>query len=365
MRKTLNKQIFPVLIGVLFFLGGTGIKTGSVLVLGTVLGLVFLLYAFYQKRKIILPKGFLIYLLVYFLMIVNLLWSKYPRKGVDYLWLFGSGGLFWLSIYNLRGKFENLDLFIVVLGILFGALFVFYQLNGKVPIHQKSLYLQYTETHNHLGNLWALVLVILVHKFVKKRNFFSLALFVLGGYFLLVSLSRSAYVALAVGVAYLFIKQDWMKRFRKIFWVVVGASVLLFLYASIFKSIFYSRAYFVQAILGFIHNPLGVGMGNFGIISRNSTNHFLGLDSFSSLAHNVFLEFLVGMGILGFSFIWWFLKVVKGFLRTSAKKTILYQALFLALAANFFFDTTYVIPTMIWLWFMVLGLAQADVKITK
>ena len=40
------------------------------------------------------------------------------------------------------------------------------------------------------------------------------------------------------------------------------------------------------------------------------------------------------------------------------KEGLIFRAIFLGLTVNFFFDSTYKIPTMIWIWFLSLGLAR-------
>jgi O-antigen ligase len=98
-------------------------------------------------------------------------------------------------------------------------------------------------------------------------------------------------------------------------------------------------------------------MGNFRIISLDSANHLWGMDTFSFIAHNIILEILTGMGIVGFSFLVWLVVILKDVWHNNRGKDIVYQALFVALGVNFLFDTTYIIPTMLWLWFASLGLS--------
>ncbi len=74
---------------------------------------------------------------------------------------------------------------------------------------------------------------------------------------------------------------------------------------------------------------------------------------------------MTGMGIFGLVFIAWLFKIICDLWSKKFAQNLIYQAVFFALATNFFFHSTYFIPAMLWLWFMVLGLAQADVKITE
>jgi O-antigen ligase len=115
--------------------------------------------------------------------------------------------------------------------------------------------------------------------------------------------------------------------------------------------------------VGFVHNPFGIGVGNFTTISGSSTtNQLLNMRGFSGLTHNIALEFLVGMGVLGLTFVAWLAQVLKSVWKNKEQKNLLFQAIFITLGVNFLFDYTYTIPAMLWLWFMTLGLGQARVK---
>jgi len=357
-----NKKVYFLLgasfLG-LFFLGGLGVEVSLIRYLGFLISFLALAFSDILKRKLEFPPGSKLYFLFLALFLLSFLWSQDVKNSSDFFTLFLSGGFFWVFSYNLRENFrEYFDKLVLVLGLIFGGLFLFFQISGKVPIRPGSLYLLSTPAHNHLGDLWSIVLVFVIFSLLKTKNPLHLVVFILGIYFLLVSLSRSAYVALAGGVFYLFYKKGWLGQKKDLFWIFISLAAILFIFAGFLKPTVYSRAYFLQAASGFWHNFWGVGVGNFGEISANPENHLFGLDNYSSLTHNIFFEFLVGMGVLGFSFVWWFLRVVKGFLKTKTEKAIPYQAFFIALAANFFFDTTYVIPTMLWLWFIALGLGQ-------
>jgi hypothetical protein len=197
----------------------------------------------------------------------------------------------------------------------------------------------------------------LISKYRQNKKLFA-PLILIGGYFLAVSLSRSAYFALVVGVVYLFNKNDWYERYKAKFWIVVGFVVLFFIGSGFLKQTLLSRQYFVQAVLGAIDNPLGVGMGNFGTVSQDTSYHIFNLNSYSSLVHNLFLEVFVGLGVFGALFAYWVFKDMWEMVKKKDKKTLVYEAGAITLVANFFFDTTYIIPTMLWLFFILLGLSK-------
>ena len=350
-----------ILIGSLFLIGGLGLETNFVQHIGVLIGILLLILSFVWNKKIVFPRGAYLYLTFIILFGLSLFWSKDKQISYEYLILFLSGGLFWVSFYNLQkelsGKFDKL---VIVLGLIFGGLFIGSVLLGADGINSRSLYLQTSSYRNHnlLGDLWAVVMLTVGYYLIKTRKLLYWLIAFMGVYFLAVSLSRAAYVALAAGLIYLFAKQNWLARHKKTFKLFALVFVVLFVFAGAQKITLFSRPYFVQGIVGFIRNPLGVGMGNFSIISLDPANHLWGMSAFSSMAHNIILEILAGMGIFGFVFIAWLVFVLRDIWNTrSNEKSILYQSLFIVLGVNFLFYTTYYIPTMLWLWFASLGLS--------
>jgi hypothetical protein len=187
-------------------------------------------------------------------------------------------------------------------------------------------------------------------------------LLAVGIYFLAISLSRSAYLALGVGIFYLFNKLGLTNKYKKLYVLFIILGALLFIYAAAFKSTLFARPYFEQVVWGLGKWPLGVGVGNFGLISKDPSAPWWSevASNFSTLTHNVALEMVAGMGVLGLSFLGWLVYVLLDTIKNSRKA--LFTAVFLAITSNFMFDTTYYIPTMIWLWFIFLGLAQTGIK---
>lgn len=361
---TFNKKYFwkliLVLIGALLFFAGLGIETTTVQYAGVLVGILLVVLSIVWRKKIELPPGSFLYIIFLAFMLLSITWSHDRQASLEYLVLFSGGGLFWVSFYNLKKELEgNFGKLVIILGLIFGLLFVISSLLGTDAINSKSLYLQASthKNHNHLGDLWAVAMLASGYYLIKTRKRLYWPLLPLGIYFLAISLSRASYVALAAGLVYLFVKQNWLTKHKKAFKLFVLVFIALFVFAGTQKITLLSRPYFIQGIVGFIRNPLGVGMGNFYAISSDSMNHLWGLDGFSSIAHNIILEILVGMGVFGFSFLAWLAIVLKRIWRNNEKKDIIYQAFFVALGVNFLFDTTYFIPTMLWLWFASLGLS--------
>jgi len=403
-----------VLVGGLMFLGGLGVdkafsvgqtglrvevlKTGGVLIAALLTGLAFIV-----KGGLRMPRGAFLYglFLILFLMtssphlsagfplkedvatafnsspdlksgvflnaVINTFGqSRDATRSFEVFMLFLSGGLFWLAFYNLASEFgPRFDKAIIILGLIFGGMFIAKGTFSQSSLGPWSLYLpsSLNYNHNHIGDFWAVVLAIKAYHMLKKPRWWGWVLIGVGFYFLVVSLSRAAYVAFAAGISYLFYKEGWIKRYKNLFLLMVVAFIVLFLSAGFYKTTLFSRPYFLQGILGIIHNPLGVGVGNFGAISAAPENQFLGIQGgFSSVAHNIVLEVMVGMGIFGIVFIIWLAKAAWGFWEERSSSTLIYQAVFITLFINFLFDYTYFIPTTLWLWFASLGLAQNRVR---
>jgi len=350
---------------ILLVLGGLGIDVYNVQIFGVLTGVLILILIWIQKRKIILPPVIIPYSLFLILFLLHSLKvSVDVNKSLEVFSLFLSGGLFWIVGYNLKKELSPyFDKIIILLGLVFAGLYFYnYFLGDPTRVSPWSLYLNYSayRNHNSIGDLWAVVLTIVIYHLLKNpRSVLLWLTTLLGGYLLFTSQSRAAYVALASGVLYLASKKGWMEKYKKIFILFIFLAVALFLIVGTQKTTLFTRQYYIQGLLGFIHNPEGVGVGNFGVISRNPDNHLWGLSHFASVAHNLPLEIVTGMGILGLVFIFWLIKVLQEVWEDNAEKNLVYRVVFITLFVNFFFHSSYLIPTMLWLWFGSLGLSQS------
>lgn len=371
-KSSVSKKFWILISGLLgsfLFLGGLGVKMVFLQFLGVVIGMLILVLAIFLKREIVLPSGFFLYTLFLILFFVHtVIISQDRAKSLEYFSLFFGGGLFWLIFYNLGKEFRPwIDKLIIILGLVFGGLFIYHNYFVEAQIKPRSLYFLSSiyRNHNHLGDFWAVVLIITAFFLARKpKNVLLWALVPLGVYFLAISQSRASYVALAVGAIYLAKVKDWVNKYKIISKIFTLLIVALFLYIGTQKSILFSRPYFVQGILGFVRNPQGVGVGNFGIISSDVANHILGMSGFSTSAHNIVLEVMTGMGVLGVIFVVWLVTILVELSRYKDQKSLIYRAVFFAVTANFFFDATYFIPGMLWLWFGSLGLSQGEKSAT-
>ena len=347
-----------ILLRILLFAGGFG--NWYLVSIGGFLGAVALLLINTRNSKFRLPPKFKLYILFLILFFANLFLSFDKDETLKFLLLFVSGGAFWILAYNLgkklEGKFEKILIF---LGLIFGLFYLIYTLFGLTPPAWGVFsFTSYERTHNHIGDLWALVLLVPIYKFLKgeKNKLINYIVLGLGLTFLAASLSRSAYVSLMVGISFISWKLNVWGKYKKFLLFLLGTLAILFISASLLKPTVGNRIYYLQSILGLYYYPLGVGVGNFSQISSQFSYSLPLLRPFSAYVHNIALEVLSGMGILGLVFIYWLYKVVRDVIFHPSP--LLASAIFLALFANFFFDRTYITPTMLWLWFISLGLAQ-------
>jgi len=362
MKNFLNRG-FWVALFILFFAGGLGLYLKEFRILVVIIQAVLLIVVILSRHKVFLPKGFLLFILFLLLIWLNMAWSKGRLATLEYLILLSGGGAFWLLFFNLGEKFKDtFGRLVIVLGIVYGGSFlVNLLLFPQVPIRSWTLYLPgaISRNHNHLGDLWAVVMLLVVHKLLTRPKWWHWVVSAVGVFFLAVSLSRSAYLSLGIGAFYLFNKLGLAKRYRSFYILFLVLAASLFLYAAFFKSTLLARPYVGQVLWGFSKWPWGVGVGNFGIISADSQSPWWNVPTRAGIvttsAHNLALEMISGMGVLGFVFAFWLVYVLVDILKNS--KEALFSAIFLAIGVNFMFDTTYYIPTMLWLWFASLGLS--------
>lgn len=350
-----------VLLGLGFFLGGLGLQWIWTLRLGLGIGLVVVLQIWLGKRRVELPSGAWLYVLfVLWLVLSGFLGSGWAMSK-KWVYLFFNLGVYWVVGYNLGEDFlKRVVGFGVGLGGLFLLMYGAYELFGLVVDNCSWSFLCWArEDHHHLGDWWAVFLVGWVGKKIKKKKVIwgEWVIGGVGGLVVLVSQSRSAYFTVFVGLLWVMLAEEmgekrrvWLRRFL---WGVMGAVFIL----STWKESFYARSYFVQALWGWWRYPLmGIGMGNFQAISRLFAERF-GVMNVSSLAHSLWLEILVGGGVLGLAvFLWW----LVGRLRRVfvSHKEVVGQAMLLALLANFAFDYTYVMLPMIGFFGILLGVLE-------
>lgn len=363
MRVKLSiEYLIFVLVLLILFLGGFKAQDIWFSWITSMVFSALLVIEYLKNKKIHIPKNFTMYLLFLVFCLISLTWSKNFQVSFRYLFMFLSGGLIWLHTYNYRNNKVkyNLSLIIILLGIVFGSWSILNEITGSSWINSFSLnrWAAESKNHHHVGDLWAVIGVVIVGGFFSKtlnKLQFILLLF-LTIFFLLTSQSRSAILSFGAGFFYLIYKNKSKIIQRKILLGFISILlILLFLYTTLNKSLLLSRPYFIQAILGIYDNPTGVGVGNFYIITKNPKYQYFDTSNFSSVTHNIILEVLVGLGVLALPYADWFARSLVEVLKNKKEKGTLYGAIFLALTVNFFFDFTYFIPAMYFLWMASLG----------
>ena len=166
-------KLVLVLLCVFLFLAGLGVELFFIKISGLLVGMLLLGLAWLWKRKLKLPAGIVLYALFLLAFELSLFWSRNRVVSIEYLVLFISGGFFWVAFYNLSSEFSPwLDKIIVILGLVFGGMFIVNHYFGEVLIRPWSLYLPYTNylNHNNIGDLWALVLTITAFYLIGKSK---------------------------------------------------------------------------------------------------------------------------------------------------------------------------------------------------
>lgn len=363
-----KKLIISGLVLILFFLGGLGIDLIYVNYLGCAVSVIILIILLASKIKIRFPPNTLLYVLFLAFYLVSFIWSENIYASYVFFLLFLSGFLFWIIFYNLRPFLnENSDKLVTRLVLLLGIVFAGLFFGGvhlpyiKQPFFSLIYNFYVTSNHNHLGDFWSVLIIIFTYTFMIDRKKSQLLVVFAGFVILVFSLSRSAVVACFIGLTYLakmnIIKvnvSSWIKYLGYLLFIC------FIIYISSFKTLLFSRPYYLQTILGFFRNPLGVGVGNFAYISEPLEDIIPNYTNFSSFAHNLVLELISGMGMFSIFFILWFFLSLKMMVFNKSKNTLLVNAVFLTITANFMFDFTYFIPTMLWIWFATLGLSQSE-----
>ena len=336
--------IFIVISSILFVFGTSNLYENYTLPLS--IASIFILLGCWLIRgiKINLPKNYILYLV--FLVFLSIHTAIYGGK-IVYIFLFLSGGLYWITVYNLRVTISKYFFnFLILLGIIMAGITAGSLALGLTYSNANSLFLpaEKGSLHNHLGDLWAIIITGVIYKAIQKFHIWQIPLIALGVIIIAFSLSRSAILALVVGTMYTYWQSTTKKMPKWILITTIGIASIIFIFSSSFKTTLFSRPYVGESIGSLIKYPFGIGIGNFVKASHESTS-----------AHNVLLEIVSGMGIYSIIFIIWSIKVLRSLV--TSKNNVMYMALLLAISVNFLFDTTYIIPTMLWTWFSVLGLS--------
>ncbi len=314
---------------------------------------------FVSKSKLKIPPHFAP--LLVFTLILNIYWIFSPDKSNPFYYslTFTEGLAVWFIVYNLEAKITRL-----LPVLVFAPFFIYailYFLSSYFNLDLTKLATMYFENspvlgHQQIGSVAAVALAYLIGSSYSHVYFFSdLLFYLLAGYFLIISKSRSAGLAVLTSLLYVFRENKWTKY---LFYLGAAAILIFIFYTSAGRSTLYSRVYFIQSLAGFLHHPLGVGMGNFRAISLEFYNAGGFLGRFSENTHNIFLEAISGVGILAIPFIYWGYKVLSDLIKNKNVKNAAWTLVFITISVIFMIDLTYRASGMILLWFIALAMTQ-------
>jgi len=362
------KKINFIILFIILLLGGIG-NSYTIEILGFILSSILCTIIIYKKNKVFFPKGSLIFALFISFQLISFLWSKNIFNSIEYIILFTTSYILYFIFYNYeQNELISIEKLILYLATIFGLLYIFTNivpisfLKGVLSENCCNLYAPYSNNHNLIGDYWSIVTVISAYKFTTNKSIKNIILISLSLFFIILSQSRSAFLSILFSI-YFLIQNKKIQKNTKIYvdiflYLVLGIFILL----STRKTTIFARQYYIQGIFAIFKKPFGTGMGNFKSFTENveiNLNPLLNLSA--KKAHNLILEVFSGIGILGTSFILWISYILKDIAKNFHKVNLLYFLIFISLSVNFFFNVTYAIPTMLWIWFISLGTIQKSI----
>lgn len=347
--------------------GGVGGSDDLILIMGILVGLLGLVVAWLGGEKFVVPRGLVLFGVIVVMGLVSLLWSENATNTLSFSLLILGFMSWWWWMYTASKKYvKYLPVILIGLGSVFGLIVIYNMLFVEpYPVQPDSLtgYASLYFNHIHIGDLWALALVVLLYARWPKKKYVRWVLMIIGLMMMAVSRSRSALAALLLGVFVLPPGKALSPRIKR---AVIIMSVGLFLLLGSEKSILQSRPYLVQGVVGILYYPFGVGLGNFAIVSYDERTHLGMFSGYSNQAHSIVMEYMSGLGVLGLLFVFWLLRELINNKPVRTSRRWLAYVLFVVLTVNFLVDTTYMVPTMMWMWGGLLGLSQGrDAKLVK
>lgn len=343
----------------LFFILGIGYREVVALLFSGTVVLALLIWDVLKDKKLFYPKLFFGYVAFLASFLANIWWSKNQLITTQHWLIFASMSFVWIYVSSHANWFKKYFLpLLLTLGMLFFIMTIASQtipLFSFVKTTPRGLVGMYSINADHfmLGDFWAVLLIVLVYRYLQSKKGWLLPFICLGMAILLFALSRSALVGFIVALAVYFSRSPGISiHWKRFFWVFVAITTL---YMATQKSLLFNRPYYIQALAGFFAYPFGVGVGNFELISKDTQFHLLGLSGFSRVTHSLFLEFIAGMGVLGLYFWWWCYRVYMLYIKPV--KLSEYSLALIALVVDFMFNPTYFVSPMWWMLGMLLPLS--------
>jgi hypothetical protein len=356
MRLNLSLSLGLLAVAVVGVAGGIGRDYTIALLIGSFVAVTFLLFCPLTKT----PYGWKLYTLGLIVWLTQIIWLG-NDKLYHYWMLFFTGGLWWWVGNSYKQHIRALlPAYILFLGLFFG-LFAFMYLHEVIPIYIPGgyglgYYFTEAQVHHPVGNLMALVVIVLASQSVQHKRWFIKVGMLISLGLIMWSLSRAAVVSLLIGMLLMFSN---LKSKRQVRLLLLGAGIAILL-MGLFKPIIHTRQYWIQSLISLAYYPLGVGVGNFGKISSDERVHLFGFEGYSMTPFNIVLEWWSGLGIFSLIFIIWVFRMSKRLLRHTfwRDEGVVSMALLAALSVQFMLSYSYFIPTLLWLWFVLLGLAS-------
>lgn len=390
-------KYFPnVLLTLVFFLfaiEGLGLQSGRQITYFTsmILSITLFIHLVIHKKKVIIPRNATI-LWVLFLITtyISAFLGVNRILSLSYLIQIITIFLFFLLFYNYKEILAKQVPFLIfslsILFCIYSFLLSSKIINLFIPVNGYQFVYASFSSHNHLGDFLLLPIIYCLYSLYSGKALkFALVSLIIILPFFLISFSRSAYLSLVLALfcTHIYFSSNkivylpkWVMRLLLIIFITLSFTFLLivtrqsnhttlsyktFEYLSQEDKLINNRELFKER-LGYINQAIttiqkytlfGIGPNNFLYASSlKKVGPSLG-DTNS--AHNIFLEILVGQGIIGFIP---FLILIIYFLIKS-KKNVLYF-LFIGILFNFQTDYTYQIYTFFLLFFILVAVNIKD-----
>ncbi len=348
--KILDKKIisyfFLFFLSLNLILASIGGSMTTPLFLSFIINLFFWGVLLTGDHPITFPRYFKLYVLF---LAIGLLHYIFFKGNIKLYMILVSGAIYWITAYNFKSQISKLLPF--VLQVLSVVIVIFFLVNiGKdlrFDVTENLFHPTATSKHNHIGDLFALTLVSNIKHVSAGFRFSNIVFIVVSLIFMAISYSRSAVVSLLISIAYLFStskNKQKISLFLKILFVV---GVSLVVYFGLQKTTIFSRPYFAESFWLLLKNPFGIGFGNFPLYNHNI-----------QVVHSIIMEIIVGYGLFSIVWIYWFYISLTQVLKSDNNKVL--SAVYLGIITNLAFDRTYLIPTFVWLLFVILGVLEQD-----
>lgn len=350
--------------------------------LSLILLLVFLLINIIKNRSIFIPKGSILFILFLFFSFISVFFAVDKQVALETVLIYTSTFLVFVLSFNNKDKIKKgFSLFIIYSSVIFILIFILGKLLKLNFITEGGSLFFTGYYHNELGNYLALGSLVSLDIFFKKNKAFFGFLFIIFLFSVLLTYSRTGYLALFIGILILITQNKYKRSMIKPLIVFFSLFFLLLFFfittknfnlpeLSSFRNFLINKTslssekellgkrniYFLYSLSSIAERPLfGVGPGNFYYAaSKRQVNY----GENTTTAHNIVLEILAENGLLAGSFFLLFLiyALIK------AKKDI-YLYLFLSLTIIFLTCFSYRFNSFLFLWFILLGLIIEDKKI--